>query len=224
MAGTIIYENPEILNGLPYNKKSDIWALGVILYDLLTFKNPFMSFSQIEMINNITQGIYPLINDNYYSKDIIHLCYSILKVDPSERPEIDYILNELKRIKKKRNNNNILNNNNFNEKRNLNEKLNSNTNYEIMNQSKYNNKNNKNDNYKFYGNYYKILNRNESNDVNNRKNNLNNQDLNCRFNDNNKNPNNSFQNLFYDDDNTLIQNQNYLNTFSNGFMEPNFEN
>ena len=117
MAGTIIYEIPEILNGLPYNKKSDIWALGVILYDLLTFKNSFMSFSQIEMTNNITQGIYPLINDNYYSKDIIHLCYSILKVDPSERPEIDYILNELKRIKKKRNNNNILNDNNFNEKR-----------------------------------------------------------------------------------------------------------
>jgi hypothetical protein len=60
-----------------------------------------MSFSQVEMINNITQGIYPLINDNYYSKDIIHLCYSILKVDPSERPEI-------KRIKMKRNNNNII--------------------------------------------------------------------------------------------------------------------
>ena len=189
MAGTIIYESPEILNGLLYNKKSDIWALGVILYDLLTFKNPFMSFSQVEMINNITQGIYPLINDNYYSKHIIHLCYSILKVDPSERPEIDYILNELKRIKKKRNNNNILNNNNFNEKRNLNEKLNSNTNYEIMNQSKYNNKNNKNDNYKFYGNYYKILNINETNEVNNRnkKNNLHNN-MNHPFNDNdNKN-------------------------------------
>ena len=182
MAGSVIYESPEILNGLPYNKKSDIWALGVILYDLLTFKNPFMSFSQVEMINNVIQGIYPLINDNYYSKHIIHLSYSILKVDPSERPEIDYILNELKRIKKKRNNNNILTNNNFNEKRNLNGKLNS------------NNKNNKNDNYKFYGNYYKILNRNESNEVNNRKNNLNNQDLNYRFNDNNKNPNNSFQN------------------------------
>ncbi len=46
--------------------------------------------------------------------------------------------------------------------------MNSNTNYEIMNQSKYYNKNYKNDNYKFYGNYYKILNRNENKEVNNR--------------------------------------------------------
>ena len=39
MVGTIIYESPEILNGRPYDKKSDIWSLGVILYHLLTLKH-----------------------------------------------------------------------------------------------------------------------------------------------------------------------------------------
>ena len=109
MVGTIIYESPEILNGRPYDKKSDIWSLGVILYHLLTLKHPFMGFSQVKTINNIIQGIFPPINDNFYSRDIINLCYSILRVNPLERPDINNILNQLNKIK-----NNLLNNNNNN--------------------------------------------------------------------------------------------------------------
>ena len=109
MVGTIIYESPEILNGRPYDKKSDIWSLGVILYHLITLKHPFMGFSQVKTINNIIQGIFPPINDNFYSRDIINLCYSILRVNPLERPDINNILNQLNKIK-----NNLLNNNNNN--------------------------------------------------------------------------------------------------------------
>jgi len=41
MVGTIAYMAPEVLNRNNPDSKVDIWALGVILYEFLTFKHPF---------------------------------------------------------------------------------------------------------------------------------------------------------------------------------------
>ena len=41
MVGTPYYLSPEICNDLPYNNKTDIWSLGCVLYELLTYKHPF---------------------------------------------------------------------------------------------------------------------------------------------------------------------------------------
>lgn len=40
-AGTIPYMAPEIINGDEYNKECDVWSLGIILYQLMTFRLPF---------------------------------------------------------------------------------------------------------------------------------------------------------------------------------------
>jgi NIMA (never in mitosis gene a)-related kinase 1/4/5 len=34
MVGTPYYLSPEIVSNKPYNFKSDVWALGVLLYEL----------------------------------------------------------------------------------------------------------------------------------------------------------------------------------------------
>ena len=39
--GTPYYLSPEMVEGKPYSTKADIWALGVILYNLCTHKLPF---------------------------------------------------------------------------------------------------------------------------------------------------------------------------------------
>lgn len=39
--GTPYYLSPEICEEKPYNNKSDVWALGCVLYELCTFKHPF---------------------------------------------------------------------------------------------------------------------------------------------------------------------------------------
>ena len=41
MVGTPYYLSPEMVEGKPYSTKSDIWALGVILYQLCSLKLPF---------------------------------------------------------------------------------------------------------------------------------------------------------------------------------------
>ena len=41
MVGTPYYMSPEMYENKPYSDKSDIWALGCILYELCTLKRAF---------------------------------------------------------------------------------------------------------------------------------------------------------------------------------------
>ena len=39
--GTPLYASPELCDNLPYNEKTDIWSLGVVLYELAALTPPF---------------------------------------------------------------------------------------------------------------------------------------------------------------------------------------
>ena len=39
--GTPYYYSPEMLKGEPYAQPSDCWALGIVLFELLTLERPF---------------------------------------------------------------------------------------------------------------------------------------------------------------------------------------
>ena len=43
MCGTPYYLSPEKVRGLPYSKPAELWALGVVLYEILAFRRPFQS-------------------------------------------------------------------------------------------------------------------------------------------------------------------------------------
>lgn len=50
--GTLYYLAPEVCRGEPYNHKADIWALGVIIYELITLRKPFDTMSQASKANS----------------------------------------------------------------------------------------------------------------------------------------------------------------------------
>lgn len=58
MVGTPYYLSPEIIERRPYSFKSDIWSLGVILYELCALKPPFDGDSLHFLCMRIVRGVY----------------------------------------------------------------------------------------------------------------------------------------------------------------------
>ena len=97
--GTPYYLSPEIINSKPYDLKSDIWALGVLLYEMMTFKMPFNANSLPSLSLKIIKGYYQPPPSSY-SKDLINLVKRCLNLDPKKRPTAESIL-KLPFIKKR---------------------------------------------------------------------------------------------------------------------------
>ena len=51
--GTPLYFSPEICEEKRYNEKSDIWALGCLLYELATLRPPFLATNQLALAKKI---------------------------------------------------------------------------------------------------------------------------------------------------------------------------
>jgi len=85
--GTPGYVAPEILEGLPYDTKSDMWSVGVILYILLGGYPPFIEKNQRDLFRKIRRGEYEF-HEEYWgsvSKEAKDLISSLLTIDPKRR-------------------------------------------------------------------------------------------------------------------------------------------
>jgi len=58
MVGTPYYISPEIIEGRPYSFMTDIWSIGVVLYELCTLKPPFNAESLHFLALKIVKGQY----------------------------------------------------------------------------------------------------------------------------------------------------------------------
>lgn len=56
MVGTPYFLSPEIIENKPYSFKSDIWSLGVLLYEMCTHKPPFTAESLHFLALRIVRG------------------------------------------------------------------------------------------------------------------------------------------------------------------------
>ena len=90
--GTPYYISPEIVQNEPYSFKSDIWSLGVLLYELIALKYPFDASSLPKLMIKIMKGQYMKIKDKNFSTELKNLVYMILNVNPDKRPGIKDIL------------------------------------------------------------------------------------------------------------------------------------
>jgi calcium/calmodulin-dependent protein kinase I len=85
--GTPGYVAPEILHGVPYGTKADLWSLGVITYILLGGYPPFIEQNQRELFKKIKRGQYEFHVEYWgqISKEAKDLIAGMLTVDPDKR-------------------------------------------------------------------------------------------------------------------------------------------
>jgi len=60
--GTIDYLPPEAFKGIKFDERGDIWAFGVILFEMLTGKRPFHGETIIQVLQSITSAPVPDID------------------------------------------------------------------------------------------------------------------------------------------------------------------
>ena len=90
--GTLDYMAPEILKGMNYSNKVDVWSLGIMLFELIQGQIPFRARSSGERLTKIMQNnIEFLVNTSTAAKALI---IKMLQIEPELRPSLEDILND----------------------------------------------------------------------------------------------------------------------------------
>uniref|UniRef100_A0A670XZ42 non-specific serine/threonine protein kinase n=1 Tax=Pseudonaja textilis TaxID=8673 RepID=A0A670XZ42_PSETE len=100
--GTPYYLSPEICENKPYNNKSDMWALGCVLYEMCTLKHAFEAGNMKNLVLKIISGSFPPVSTRY-SHELRSLISQLFKRNPRDRPSVNSILEKMfivKRIEK----------------------------------------------------------------------------------------------------------------------------
>lgn len=97
--GTPYYMSPELLKYKPYSYKSDIWALGCILYEMCNLRYAFDANSFNGLAMKILKGTTAPTATSY-SKGLRDVIAKMMCLDPKNRPTIKDVL-EFKIIKEK---------------------------------------------------------------------------------------------------------------------------
>ncbi|XP_074091798.1 serine/threonine-protein kinase Nek9 isoform X2 [Macrotis lagotis] len=93
LVGTPYYMSPELCQGVKYNFKSDIWAVGCVIFELLTLKRTFDATNPLNLCVKIVQGIRAMeVDSSHYSLELIQMVHSCLDQDPEKRPTADELL------------------------------------------------------------------------------------------------------------------------------------
>jgi NIMA (never in mitosis gene a)-related kinase len=85
--------SPEQLNETSeYSEKSDIWAIGCIIYELAALVPPFYAENQLSLALKIKQGQFKRVPSRY-SEELNRTIKWMLKSEPKERPNVEDLLN-----------------------------------------------------------------------------------------------------------------------------------
>jgi TolB-like protein len=87
LVGTLPYMAPEQLEGRPADTRTDIWALGCLLYEMATSERPFTGTSQASLINAIlgSQPEPPSRKQPLSPERLDHIVRRCLEKDPERR-------------------------------------------------------------------------------------------------------------------------------------------
>ena len=90
--GTPYFMPPEVCLGKPYDGKADVWAIGVVLYELIMLKKPFRGEAVQNVLQQITKSTFDPIKEDVDS-DLKMLVVALLNKDYNKRPSIYQVAN-----------------------------------------------------------------------------------------------------------------------------------
>eukprot|EP00158_Paraphelidium_tribonemae_P003582 Partr_v1_DN26237_c1_g1_i7_m48028 putative NIMA-related kinase len=91
IVGTPSYLSPELCEGKPYNKKSDVWAVGCVLAELACLRRFFDASNLPALVLKIMRGAHDPI-PVHYSEDLVSLIKSTVNNSPEKRPDMNEII------------------------------------------------------------------------------------------------------------------------------------
>jgi Tol biopolymer transport system component len=100
--GTVAYMSPEQAQGKPVDQRSDIFSLGIVLFEMATGQRPFKGDSSVSVLSAVIKDTPPLVTDlrPELPRDIARIIRHCLAKDPEERYQSAKDLrNDLKTLK-----------------------------------------------------------------------------------------------------------------------------
>ncbi|KAG5510880.1 hypothetical protein JKF63_06381 [Porcisia hertigi] len=91
MKGTPLYMAPEVLQGKAASRKSDVWSLGCVLYELLALRHPFESRDLAPLVVRVLRGQREPL-PSHYPRPISELINRMLCLDAGQRPSCEEVL------------------------------------------------------------------------------------------------------------------------------------
>ena len=95
MCGSPIYMAPEIMKHKKYNNKSDLWSVGIIMYEMLTGHPPFRAKNILELLRKIKTQKLELPKNIRLSKKGTDLLIGLLNTNPDKRIDWENFFNHI---------------------------------------------------------------------------------------------------------------------------------
>jgi serine/threonine protein kinase len=88
--GSILYSSPEMIKNEAYTEKSDLWALGSILYELLNLSPPFEGDNPLTIAKKIADVDYRKLKaEDYENPVLVVIVERCLVLDQNERIDLN---------------------------------------------------------------------------------------------------------------------------------------
>ena len=102
LRGTESYRAPEVLTNKKYNNRADIFALGCIIFEIITSEKLFSSDWKVQEYGEKGNSIFPerwsFATSGSHLYDLGHMTSIMLSIDPTQRPNAAQIRRQLRQF------------------------------------------------------------------------------------------------------------------------------